>query len=47
MPHVGHSGWLVCTKFSIESFDNEDHILLAAVLDDGYSALPGRLQKTF
>lgn len=34
-PHVGQSGWLACSKFSVESFEAEDHILLAAVRDDG------------
>lgn len=34
-PHLGQSGWLVCAKFSVQSFETEDHILLAAVQDDG------------
>lgn len=34
-PHVGQSGWLVCAKFSVESFEAEDHILFAGVRDDG------------
>ena len=34
-PHVGKTGWLVCAKFSVESFETEDHILLAAVGDNG------------
>lgn len=34
-PHIGHSGWLVCAKLSIDSFEAEDHLLLAAVRDDG------------
>jgi HD superfamily phosphohydrolase len=34
-PHVGKSGWLVCSKLSVESFESEDHILLAGVRDDG------------
>lgn len=34
-PHLGQSGWLVCSKFSVQSFEEEDRILLAAVSDDG------------
>lgn len=33
--HLGQAGWLVCAKFSVQSFEAEDHILLAAVQDDG------------
>lgn len=33
--HRGHSGWLLCSRLSIESFEAEDHILLAGVRDDG------------
>ncbi len=35
--HMGQSGWLVCTKVSINSFEAEDHILFAGVRDDGES----------
>ena len=34
-PHIGESGWLICSKFSVDSFEAEDHILLAGVRDDG------------
>ena len=34
-PHSGQSGWLLCTKFSVEAFEVEDHILFAGVRDDG------------
>lgn len=34
-PHVGSSGWLICAKFTVESFEAEDHILFAGVRDDG------------
>lgn len=34
-PHSGKSGWLLCTKFSVEAFEVEDHILFAGVRDDG------------
>ncbi|PSH05047.1 MAG: DEAD/DEAH box helicase [Acidobacteria bacterium] len=34
-PYLGHSGWLVCSKFTVESFEPEEHILFAGVLDSG------------
>jgi superfamily II DNA or RNA helicase len=34
-PHSCQSGWLLCTKFSVEAFEVEDHILFAGVRDDG------------
>jgi hypothetical protein len=33
--HLGKMGWLVCAKVSVESFEAEDHILLAAIGDNG------------
>lgn len=47
LPHVGHSGWLVCLKFSIDSFENEDHILLAAIRDDGIFLEPNACRRLF
>lgn len=32
---VGKTGWLVCRQQTIQSFETEDHILLAAVTADG------------
>ena len=34
-PHVGESGWLVCARFTVQSFEAEDRILFAGVRDDG------------
>jgi superfamily II DNA or RNA helicase len=34
-PHVGQSGWLMCAKFTVESFESEEHILFAGIRDDG------------
>jgi len=34
-PHLGQSGWLICSRFTVESFESEEHILLAGVQDDG------------
>jgi superfamily II DNA or RNA helicase len=33
-PHLGRSGWLFCTRFTVQSFEAEDSILLAGVCDD-------------
>lgn len=46
-PHVGKSGWLVCTKFTVESFAAEDHILLAGVCDDGSPFDPAACKRLF
>lgn len=29
------SGWLACSRFTLNGFETEDHILLSSVLDDG------------
>lgn len=34
-PHIGQSGWLLCCKFAVESFEAEEHVLFAGVRDDG------------
>ena len=34
-PHIGRSGWLLCVKFTVESFEAEDNILFAGTCDDG------------
>jgi hypothetical protein len=36
-PHIGQSGWLVCSKFAVESFESEEHILFAGIEDNGKS----------
>jgi len=46
-PHIGHSGWLVCAKLSIDSFEAEDHLLLAAVRDDGQPLDPADCKRLF
>jgi hypothetical protein len=46
-PHIGKSGWLVCSRFSVDSFESEDHILLAAVGDDGESLDPTACKRLF
>lgn len=46
-PHAGHSGWLLCTKFFVESFEAEDHILFAGVRDDGEPLDPDTCKRLF
>ena len=46
-PHLGQSGWLVCSKFSVESFEAEDHILLAGIRDDGEFLDPTACKRLF
>jgi superfamily II DNA or RNA helicase len=46
-PHVGKSGWLLCTKFSVESFEAEDHILFAGIRDDGEILDPSACKRLF
>ncbi len=46
-PHAGHSGWLVCAKLSIDSFEAEDHLLLAAVREDGQPLDPADCKRLF
>jgi hypothetical protein len=46
-PHVGHAGWLLSTKFSVESFEAEDHILFAGICDDGTPLDPELCRRFF
>ncbi len=46
-PHTGQSGWLLCTKFSVEAFEVEDHILFAGVRDDGEPLDPDTCKRLF
>jgi superfamily II DNA or RNA helicase len=46
-PHTGQSGWLLCAKFSVESFEAEDHILFAGIRDDGTALDPDACKRLF
>ena len=46
-PHVGKSGWLVCAKFTVQSFEAEDHLLFAGVRDDGDPLDPVACKRLF
>ena len=38
-PFIGKSGWLALSLFTVESLDQaEDHLIFAAVTDDGAAA---------
>jgi len=45
--HTGQSGWLLCTKFSVEAFEVEDHILFAGIRDDGQPLHPDICKRLF
>ncbi len=50
---VGQSGWLTCSRFTMEALEAEDHLLLTGITDDGteldssqcrrFFDLPGRI----
>lgn len=46
-PHMGHAGWLICSKFTVESFEVEDHILFAGLRDDGTLLDPDVCRRLF
>jgi superfamily II DNA/RNA helicase len=46
-PHLGHSGWLACSRYSVESFEGEDHILFAGMRDDGEPLDPTACKRLF
>ena len=46
-PHIGQSGWLICSKLSVESFESEEHILFAGVRDDGTALDPTACRRLF
>lgn len=46
-PHIGRSGWLVCSKFTVESFEPEEHILFAGVVDSGEPLDPAACLRLF
>jgi len=34
-PFIGHEGWLRCSIFRINTFEEEEHVFLAGIADDG------------
>jgi ERCC4-related helicase len=45
LPH--RSGWLICSRFTINGFETEDHILLAGILDTGQPLEPSACKRLF
>ena len=53
-PFVGKSGWILCSKYTVRAFEEEDHLLFAGLSDDGgkidseqcrrFFSLPGAVQ---
>jgi hypothetical protein len=41
------SGWLTCSRFTLNGFETEDHILLSGVLDDGQPLEPTACKRLF
>ena len=46
-PYVGHSGTLVAHKVSVRGADDQDHIILAAMTDDGRHIDPKAAMRLF
>lgn len=46
-PLVGTSGYLTLTRLSVESFEEEDHLIIAAVTEDGTILDDEQAQKLF
>jgi superfamily II DNA or RNA helicase len=46
-PYVGQSGWLICSKLAVESFESEEHIIFAGVQDDGRLLDPIACKRLF
>jgi superfamily II DNA or RNA helicase len=46
-PHIGESGWLMCAKFTVQSFEAEDRILFAGVRDHGDPLDPAACKRLF
>jgi len=54
-PFVGQSGWLMCSRLTMEALEAEDHLVLVGFADDGRELdssqcrrlfdLPGRIEK--
>jgi ERCC4-related helicase len=41
------SGWLTCTRFTLNGFETEDHVLLAGILDNGQPMDPAACKRLF
>jgi hypothetical protein len=41
------SGWLTCSRFTLNGFETEDHILLSGIQDDGQPLEPSACKRLF
>jgi superfamily II DNA or RNA helicase len=41
------SGWLTCSRFTLNGFETEDHILLSGVMDNGQPLEPNACKRLF
>lgn len=45
--YVGQSGWMRIDKFSIDSFEQEDHLLISCISDNGENIYPEIAERLF
>ncbi len=46
-PLVGKSGWLTCTRLSVNALETEEHLILAGVADNGDALDEGQCRRLF
>jgi ERCC4-related helicase len=46
-PLVGHTGWMICSKYTIRALEVEDHMMLAGMTEDGALLDPDTLKRLF
>ena len=46
-PLVGKSGWLTCTRLSVNALETEEHLILAGVADNGEALDEGQCRRLF
>ena len=46
-PLVGQSGWLTCSRLSVNALETEEHLILAGVADNGEALDEGQCRRLF
>lgn len=46
-PLAGKSGWLVCSQFSVNALESEDHLVLSGILEDGTPLDENQFRRLF
>lgn len=46
-PLIGKSGWMLCGKFSVRALEEEDHLILSGMTDDGETLDPAQMERFF